>query len=107
MSSHKGPRIPLNKSDAQKGTPTPPPRFDPNDPDLLEELEWACLKAIQGDPPSESVARRLEFAVTGVLGSYGVTGASVRASSERTGTQVRILLPPEIPHVREFVLTVG
>ncbi len=107
MSSSKGPRIPLSSPSSKPTTPNEPARFDPNDPDLLEELEWSCLQAIQGDPPSEAVARRLEFAVAGVLHTYGVTGAKIRATSDQSGTRVRILLPPDVPHVREFVLTVG
>jgi len=81
--------------------------FDPEDPDVQEELECACLDAIRGDPPSTAVARRLEHAVRKVLQSYGLEGAVIRASSDRRLTQVQIKLPPEVPHVREFVLTVG
>ena len=104
----KGPRIPLPKRATKGGPAASPSRtLDPQDPDLQEDLEIACLDALRGDPPSDAVARRLERACRVVLQRYGVAEPYVHATSNRSGTRVSIRLPDDQARVREVVLTLG
>ena len=108
MSTSKGPRIPLPKHRQTTGhIATTPPGLDPQDPDLQEDLEIACLDALRGDPPGNGVARRLERACRAVLQQYGVSEPYIRATSNRAGTQVCIRLPDGPARVREVTLTLG
>jgi len=75
--------------------------------ELSEDLEIACLDAIRGDPPSPSVARRLEWAVQEVLKQHGWQGAKVQAKSDRSGTAVQILLPKPDKTVEQIVLKIA
>ena len=74
------------------------------DEDLREELEIACMDAMRGDPPSPSLAKRLELAVGDVLRRRGIQ-AKVSAKSDRAGTSVTILLPKPDATVQQVVLT--
>ena len=108
MSTPKGPRIPLPKAGQQAGrTPEGPRGLDPQDPELQEDLEIACLDALRGDPPGDGVARRLERACLAVLKRYGVSEPYIRATSNRSGTRVCIRLPDSGARVREVVLTLA
>lgn len=78
--------------------------LDPDDPDLQDELELACIDALRGDPPGPAVATRLQRACIDVLRKRGVDGARVSARSDRSGTAVQILLPSSGPKVRQLVL---
>ncbi len=78
--------------------------IDPDDPDLHDELELACLDAMGGGTYGPLLARRLERACGDVLRRRGVTGARVEATSTRQGTRVRIALPGPGKTVRQVVL---
>ena len=80
------------------------PHVDPDDPDLLDDLELACLDALRGDATGPLTASRLQRACEDVLRRRGVAGARVTASSTRAATQVRIGLPRPDRTVRELVL---
>jgi len=108
LSTSKGPRIPLSKTGPRATHTAKVPRgLDPQDPDLQEDLEIACLDALRGDPPGEGVARRLERACLAVLNRYGVSQPYIRATSNRSGTKVCIRLPDDNARVREVILTLG
>ena len=108
MSTSKGPRIPLPKTGRGSSHSAKAPRgLDPQDPDLQEDLEIACLDALRGDPPGNGVARRLERACLAVLKRYGVAEPYIRATSDRSGTKVCIRLPDAEARVREVILTLG
>lgn len=81
--------------------------LDPEDPDLQEALEVACMDALRGDPPGPLVASRLQRACADVLRRCGEPNARVDAVSDRRGTSVRILLPAPGDVVREVVLKLG
>ena len=78
--------------------------LDPNDPDLHDELELACLDAIGGGTYGPLLAQRIERACADVLRRHGVTNARIEASSTREGTGVRIGLPTAAEKVHQIVL---
>ena len=81
------------------------PRWlDPEDPDLLDDLEIACMDAIRGDAPGPELATRVQRACGDVLRARGCTGARVQCTSSRAGTVVRIGLPGPGNVVRELKL---
>lgn len=93
-------------------TPHPNPRtpvstLDPDDPDLQDALELACLDAIRGDPPGPVVATRVQRACLDVLRAHGAENARVKVRSDRAGTFVQILLPAPSGVVRQVVLQVS
>ncbi len=75
--------------------------------DLLEDLEIACLQALNGDPPGPAVAARLERECLAVLRRAGHDTIGVRARSDRSGTVVTLSLPAPGATVREVRLTLG
>lgn len=77
------------------------------DVDLAEALEIACLDEMRGDPYGPGLAHRLERAVGDELRRAGIVPVAVRATSDRTGTRVTLLLPGPDRTVTEVVLTVG
>lgn len=80
------------------------PFVDPDDPDLHDALELACLDTMRGDAYGPLLATRLQRACEDVLRKRGVRGARVRAVSSAQGTGVRIALPLPDKTVREVVL---
>ena len=78
--------------------------LDPDDPDLHDDLELACVDQMRGDAYGPMMASRLQRACEGVLRRKGATGAVVRATSTQKGTAVKILLPQPGKTVREIVL---
>lgn len=93
---------------ARPAAPTTPTRRPPGlDADLAETLEVACLDEMRGDPPGPGLAKRLERAVRDVLRAARIDPVAVRATSDRTGTRVTILLPRPDATVAEVVLTLG
>lgn len=73
---------------------------------LQEDLELACMDALDGDPPGPLLANRLRTVVTAILRQRGVQG-SVAASSDRSGTRVHVTLGPPGPHVKQLVISLG
>lgn len=80
------------------------PHVDPDDPDLYDDLELACLDTLRGDATGPLTASRLQRACEDVLRRRGVVGAVVRATSTRALTEVRIGLPRPDRTVRDVVL---
>ncbi len=78
--------------------------LDPEDPDLLDDLEIACLDAIRGDPPSAALATRVQRACIDVLRARGCDKPLVRAQSDQRGTFVQIGLPQPGNKVQQVVL---
>ena len=78
--------------------------LDPDDPDLHDALEWACMDVMGGDPPGPLLASRLQRACLDVLRSRGCEGARVVARSGRDGTFVQIGLPAPGDTVRQVTL---
>lgn len=74
---------------------------------LQEKLEGACLDAMGGDPPGPLMASRLQRTCLDVLRRLGLGGARVSVVSGRTGTRVRVSLPPRVGRVQELVLHLG
>jgi hypothetical protein len=101
-------RLPLRKP-PKPASPAPRPlAVAPGiDPDLAEALELACLDEMRGDTFGPGLARRLERAVGDELRRAGLVPVAVKATSDRTGTRLTVLLPGPNQTVREVVLRVG
>ena len=78
--------------------------LDPEDPDLLDDLEIACLDAIRGDSPSAALATRVQRACIDVLRARGVESPLVRCQLDPRGTFVQIGLPRPGNKVEQVVL---
>lgn len=77
---------------------------DPDDPDLHDAIELACLDAMRGDPHGPLLASRLQRACEDALRSRGVAFKAVRATSTAAGTAVHVLLLAPGNTVREVAL---
>lgn len=75
--------------------------------DLLEDLEVACLDAMNGDPPGPALAARLQRDCLALLRRRGLGTITVQAQSDRRGTTVTLGMPAPGATVREVKLTVG
>lgn len=78
--------------------------LDPEDPDLYDDLEVACVDTLRGDAYGPMMATRIQRACEDVLRRRGAQGAQVRVISSSRGTGVRILLPRPDKTVGEIVL---
>ena len=83
------------------------PRFDPNDPDLLDDLELACLDLMRGDAWGPQMATRLERTCKDVLRRWGAKDPIIQATSTHRQTAIRIGLRKRDKSVHEIVLRLG
>ncbi len=74
--------------------------------ELTEDLELACMDALDGDPAGPLLANRLRTVVTAILYSRGIRGTVV-ASSDRQATRVHVTLGPVGPKARQIVINLG
>ena len=79
-------------------------RIDPNDPDLLDDLELSCLDIMRGDAWGPQMATRLERTCKEVLRRWGATDPIIQATSTHRQTAVRIGLRRPDKTVHEIVL---
>lgn len=74
---------------------------------LREELNFAVEDAMMGQPMNQHLAGRLQLAAFSVLHKHGLSHAKVRVSRQGAGMKVHIDMPPQVPTVRQIVLSVG
>ena len=98
-----GPRAP----GAQRGRVVVSTRAPLETLSLEAELEGVLTDAVGGDPPGAGLAKRLERLAREVLLRRGLGAARVIARSDREGTFVHVVMPPQDARVQDVVVRVG